>query len=277
MFAETSLWNEVEGEIVVAGQRGFDALDLNAEGDTAATIRSSGFVTSFVSGSTAEGADWVYDRADESRYRYRATPVEFDETTTVSSIDWLGSYYEQAAETDNFVVEIFESESIESAGGGYWYRQPVSESVTRFNIGDDADRIDTGETWSTVRFEFDDFDPSNVTREELNPRSIFSYSAEIDFEFVGDKTYWVSIYAVNPDDSVNVRQRDFVSDDFGIVLDYEGQNGELVQGVSPTGTQAQPFQNTNAVLLDSSIVPGVDPTRWAFSSTDVRAIFTLNQ
>lgn len=273
VFAEMHLWNSVEGEIVLAGQGGFDVLDVAGDEGMANALNQNGFV----SGSDVEGVSWVYAREDldpEAIFRFQASAVEVEETIQINSIDWLGSYLgSEVRESDNFVIEIFENEAIESTTGTYWYRQPAGEAVARFNVGDDANRVDTGEVWNDApRFPAD--------AQDLNlpgvDRKIFSYSADINFEFLAGETYWVSIYAVTDAGSLEpFFAQDFRDDDFGVLLDYPG-DGQPVAYVPPTGTEVEPFGNTNAVLYDASLGLGLDPSRWLFSSADQEVIFTLN-
>ena len=291
VFAELNLSNEVEGDILVAGQRGFDVLDVEGDEAMANALIQAGFV----SGSEVEAVWWTFDRGDSDTgtsdagedFQYRANAVEFAETTQINSIDWLGSYYESEAPTsDNFVVEIFANAVLE-APGGYFYRQPAGEAVARFNIGDDANRVDTGEVFN---------DAPNFTQQDEQgvDRKIFSYSADIDFQFLAGETYWVSIYAVRdaPADG-----RPFANDlnefDFGVLLDYSNEErdlfavtptdpeilaefGEVFTAIPPNTTQDNPFRNNNAVLYGELSELGFDPSVWLFSTTDVQTIFGLN-
>jgi len=270
VFAEMNLANEIDGEILIAGQDGFDVLDLDVDEAMEDLITHSGFV----SGESAEGAWYAYDRGDSTAtptFNYWATAVEFAETTTIGSIDWLGSYFgSESPDTDNFVIEIFESEAIESIGGGYWFTQPTAEAAARFDIGNEANRADTGEEWREPAFNEDSSDQVF----EAEYRRIFSYSAEIDFEFSADETYFVSVYSLtdaDPDPAVYLNDNDF-----GVLLDYPGEPGEARPYVQPSGTQADPFQNTNAVLFDDNADTGLDPSRWHFSSAEIRTLVTLN-
>ena len=286
VFAEMNLWNDVEGEIVLAGQGGFDVLDVEGDQGMADALTHN----SFVSGSEVEALWWTFDRGDSvavEDFNYRANAVEFAETTQINSIDWLGSYYgSEAPDSDNFVVEIFANEVLQ-APGGYFYRQPAGEAVARFNIGDDANRVDTGEVFNDA--------PSFTEQDEQGvDRKIFSYSADIDFEFLAGETYWVSIYAVRnaPTDG-----RPFANDlnefDFGVLLDFSNEErelfastptdpddlaefGELFSAIPPDTTQENPFHNNNAVLYGEASDLGVDPSVWFFSTTNTQTIFGLN-
>lgn len=271
VFAEMNTSNEVDGEVVIAGQDGFDVLHVDGDEDMIEEVNDSGFV----SGEDAEGAFYAYNRGDAvetPQFVYWATAVDFDETTRVRSIDWLGSYHgSEASASDNFVIEIFESEAIESLGGGYWFQQPVAVASASYNIGNDANRIDTGQEWSETIYEPDDLESDSGVR-----RKIFSYSAEIDFEFLADTTYWVSIYTITDIETSDFEAHYVRDDDFAMLLDYPGEPGELREYVQPSGTQADPFPNTNAVQFDDNIELGIDPTRWYFSSSDIKTLLALN-
>ena len=282
VFAEMNLWNDVEGEIVLAGQGGFDVLEVEGdEGMVNALTHSS-----FVNGSEVDSVSWAFDRGDSvavEDFNYRANAVEFAETTQINSIDWLGSYFgSEAPDSDNFVVEIFANEVLE-APGGYFYRQPAGEAVARFNIGDDANRVDTGEIYNDAFFDYEGVD-----------RKIFSYSAEIDFEFLAGETYWVSIYAVrNAPTDGQPFANDLNEFDFGVLLDFSNEErelfastptdpddlaefGEFFSVIPPDTTQDNPFRNNNAVLYGESSDLGFDPSIWLFSTTNVQTIFALN-
>ena len=124
-------------------------------------------------------------------------------------------------------------------------------------------------------------------------RKIFSYSAEIDFEFLAGETYWVSIYAVRGVANDDPFSNDLSDDDFGVLLNYSDvererfaftptdaddldEFGELFSEIPPNTTQANPFRNNNAVLYSEFVETGSAAPRWFFSTTDVEAIFTLN-
>ena len=272
---------EIDGTILIAGQGGTDqAMEIIMSDEAILSVTMDVENTSVDDNgvSSVDGVWWAYDRGDSvegDRFRYRASAVEFGETTQINSIDWLGSYYgSEAAESDNFVVEIFENENIESTNNDYWYRQPAGEAVARFNIGNNANRVDTGEVFNDAR-NFpeslqSEFDRPGVTRK------IFSYSADINFEFLAGETYWVSIYAVvDAVSNAPTFANDLGADDFAVLLDFPG-NGGPVRYIPPTGTEAEPFQNTNAILVDESVGLGLDPSRWLFSSIDSQMLFTLN-
>ncbi|MEM9409545.1 MAG: hypothetical protein AAGA30_00360 [Planctomycetota bacterium] len=271
VFAQMNHANDIEGEILVAGQDGFDVLDLDIAEGMEEWLTESGFVR----GGQVEGAWYVYDRPEGNlptpQFSYWAAAVEFEQATEVRSIDWLGSYFSsEAPESDNFVIEIFESESIISTSGDYWYRQPKLDTAVRFEVGNDVNRLGTGEHW------LDNSDLRNSTEtEEIGfTRDVYSYSAEINFEFQSDTTYWVSIYSVT---EVEPGQEHYGSDfDFGVLIDYPGEPGELRPYVPPTGTEQEPFQNTNASTFYYDDELGIDQSRWFFSSSAIETLFTLN-
>ena len=282
VFAEMHQWNDVEGEILLAGQGGFDVLDVEGDEGMADALTQG----SFVSGSEVEAVAWTFDRGDSvavEDFNYRANAVEFAETAQINSIDWLGAYFgSEAPESDNFVVEIFENE-VRQALGGYFYRQPAGEAVARFNIGDDANRVDTGEIYNDAFFDYEGLD-----------RNVYSYSANIDFEFLGGETYWVSIYAVRdaPTDSPP-SANDLNEFDFGVLLDFSNEErelfastptdpddaaefGEFFTAIPPDTTEDNPFRNSHAVLYGEASYLGFDPSVWLFSTTNVQTIFSLN-
>lgn len=270
VFAEISNANEIDGEIFVAGQEGFDVLDMDIDAAMADILQRTGFQNI----DQVDGNWFAYNRGDsveEPQFNYWASAVEFSETTEVSSIEWLGSYFNsEAPQTDNFVIEIFESETVESLGGGYWFRQPTAEAAATFEIGNDANRLDTGEEWVDSQFDA-------VTDEIIDgdARKIFSYSAEIDFEFSADTTYWVSIYAIT-DAQPGGYDGDLSDFDFSVLLDFPGERGEGRPYVQPVGTEQDPFRNTNAVLFDTNADIGIDPNRWYFNSSAVSTLLILS-
>ncbi len=270
VFAEMKNANDVTGTILVAGQAGFDVLDLAVEEAMVEMIQHHGFVD----GKSVDSQWMVFDRADTvsgANFNYLATTVQYEETTDVDSIDWVGSYFSsEAPDTDDFVIEIFESESIISVGHDFWYQQPSGEAVARFEVGNEVDRVDTGQQWldSTDQRESADFDRDD----DGFLRGIYSYSAEIDFQFLADKTYWVSIYRVTVEDVSPVyNSSDY---DFGILIEYPGVPGQVYQYEQPVGSQLEPYDNQNASLFDHNGEFG-DPTRWSFATPNFRAAFTL--
>ena len=151
------LSGEVIGQVIVSGQEGHDigqmtVGDQQRDAVFARSFEADGDEGTIISGSDVEGSWWVFDRGDttaDADFQYRATAVEANETIQINSIDWVGSYFgSEAPESDNFVIEIFQNEAIESVSATYFYRQPAGEAIARFNVGNDANRIDTGEVWN---------------------------------------------------------------------------------------------------------------------------------
>ena len=77
------------------------------------------------------------------------------------------------------VIQIFEGGIEENDFGTY--QAPVGPAVATFEIGNDANRVDTGTTWSDL----------------TTTRRIFSYSADVDFTFDPNVQYWISIYSLS--------------------------------------------------------------------------------
>ena len=286
----------VEGTLRIGGQGGVDQVTemaMSAEVAEHAAVNTIERLRSFGLGewgNEIESVWWTFDRGASvavEDFNHRANAVEFTETTQINSIDWLGAYYgSEAPESDNFVVEIFENEVLQ-APGGYFFRQPAVESVTRFNIGDDANRVDTGGI-------FNDAPNFTLQDEQGVDRKIFSYSADIDFEFSAGETYWVSIYAVRdaPTDSPSFA-RDLNDFDFGVLLDVSDEKlelfpvtpsdpdlvaefGEFFSAIPSDTTQDSPYFNNNAVLYGEGAGYGFDPSLWLFSTTDMQTIFALS-
>ena len=286
----------VQGTLKIGGQAGVDQVTemaMSAETADHATVNTIEQLHSFELGEWGreiESVWWTFDRGASvavEDFNHRANAVEFTETTQINSIDWLGAYYgSEAPESDNFVVEIFENEVLQ-APGGYFFRQPAVESVARFNIGDDANRVDTGEV-------FNDAPNFTLQDEQGVDRKIFSYSADIDFEFTAGETYWVSIYAVRdaPTDSPSFAN-DLNDFDFGVLLDVSDEKkelfpvtpsdpdlvaefGEFFSAIPSDTTQDNPYRNNNAVLYGEGSGLGFDPSLWLFSTTDMQTIFALS-
>ena len=138
----------------------------------------------FDGGLEFENADQIdFGRATFSRANdafFVADNVEFERGTRIGTIEFLGSYENSVPPVagDQLVIEIYESETIESDVFGE-YQGPIRPPIATFNIGDNANRVDTGEEWAIFEA----------------PRTVFSYSADIDFFFLGGTEYWISIYS----------------------------------------------------------------------------------
>jgi hypothetical protein len=172
----------VGGRIVIAGQGGTDFGQVTRSGDFTNKVFIHGFeFNGDIVHENAREVDYgfaTFEKANDSIFY--ADFVEFDRFQRVSSIEWLGSYENSTAPLsgDDFVIEIYESKIVEDDTIGQ-YQAPDGLPIATFEIGDDANRVDTGRDWSN-------FGPE---------RSIFTYSADIDFTFNAQDQYWISIYS----------------------------------------------------------------------------------
>ena len=182
VFAELNLSNQLDGEITVAGQLGFDVFEMEVDESMMENLRPSGFEqsgtlvyddgTGGVNGVTNSAGSYFDSETDNLRY---ASNVQLDTTETVRRISWTGTYngdlnvgFADPYETDDFTIEIYEG--VASA--------PVGDPIGTFNVGNNVNRVDTG-----------------VDLGPIQEDSVYAYSAEIDITLEAGKTYWVSIYA----------------------------------------------------------------------------------
>ena len=173
---------DIAGTLIIAGQGDVDRTELTIGNENRNNVSLRGF--EFDGELEFENADQVdFGRATFSRANdsfFIADNVEFNRGTRIGSIDFLGSYENSTPPVagDQLVIEIFESGTIESDVFGE-YTGPIRPPVATFNIGDNANRVDTGAEWAIFE----------------EPRTVFSYSADIDFFFLADREYWISIYS----------------------------------------------------------------------------------
>lgn len=175
---------DVDGNVIIAGQGNTDFSRLDISSNIARQISLRGFeFTGEVVHQNAQTVDQGFATFSEPGDSFFVADfVEFERTTRLSSIEWLGSYENSDAPlTDNFVIEIYEGGFVEDEIFGT-YQAPVRNPIATFNVGNDANRFDTGTTWSNFS----------------STRNIFSYSADIDFTFSPNTQYWISIYAIQP-------------------------------------------------------------------------------
>jgi len=172
----------IGGRVIIAGQgdTDFGQVTVSSEFDRQVSLRGFEF-DGGIAFQNAQEVDYglaVFDKPGESFFV--ADFVEFDRTTRISSIEWLGSYENSNAPFlgDEFVIEIYEGGTVDDDTIGE-YQAPVGQPFATFLPGNNVNRVDTGLEWSL-------FGPS---------RKIFSYSAEIDFEMDAGRQYWISIYS----------------------------------------------------------------------------------
>lgn len=190
VFAEIGNAENIQGEILFAGQQGVDKLEMSANELAMTMIKEQGFEDEtdsqiFRNAEVFDDAtiSVVYPSGSGETLWRPAASVSFAQDTAVSSIEWQGAYLlnellGDVPERDNFVVEIFEN-GVFSQGGDepYDYDAPSGEPVAKFNIGGDVDRTETDSTWGHA------------------DNKVFVYSAEIDFVFKANTTYWISIFS----------------------------------------------------------------------------------
>ena len=172
----------IAGTVIIAGQANDDTADLTIDNpNDQISIRGFEFTGEIVfqNAQEVESGFATFLRPDDSFFV--ADFVEFPQTTRVGTIDFLGSYENSAAPVggDELVIQIFEGGIVDNEFGVY--QAPVGDAVATFDIGDNANRVDTGDTWTVL----------------TTTRRIFSYSAEIDFTFLPNTQYWISIYSNN--------------------------------------------------------------------------------
>ena len=191
-----------EGPIIIAGQADTDTSEIEIGSNYTNQVSLRGFeFTNEVVFQNAQRVDYgfaTFLKPDDSFFV--ADFVEFQQTTRISSIEWLGSYEFSTAPTsgDRFVIEIYEGGTVEDDNIGE-YQAPVGTPVATFNVGDNANRTDTGETWSN-------FGPE---------RKIYSFSADVDFRMDPNVQYWISIYSAPTAD----QGADFNNDYYTLVED----------------------------------------------------------
>ena len=173
----------IAGDVIIAGQADDDSADLTIDNNFNNQISIRGFEFTgevvFENAQEVESGFATFLRANDSFFV--ADFVEFTQSTRIGTIDFLGSYENSAAPVggDDLVIQIFEGGIVDNEFGTY--QAPVGDAVATFDIGDNANRVDTGETWTVL----------------TTTRRIFSYSAEVDFTFDANVQYWISIYSNN--------------------------------------------------------------------------------
>jgi hypothetical protein len=174
---------DIGGRVVIAGQGDTDIARVEVGSNVANQVALRGFEFDgeivFQNANRVDYGFAAFSKPDDSFFV--ADFVEFRRTTRISSIEWLGSYENSNAPLtgDRIVIDIYEGGFVDDPTIGE-YQAPVGNPLASFNIGNNANRVDTGLTWSN-------FD---------GPRKIFSYSADIDFTMDPIKQYWISIYSM---------------------------------------------------------------------------------
>ncbi len=187
----------VDGSIVISGQAGADETlgmamsDEVAESTSIRSIEKDELV--FESGlggtenvtSAASTYEVTLDEDTEFEpYTYieqYAAAITLEETTTITQIDWSGSYnrdflanFHGAEELpdlgDSFIIEI-----LEDAGDG----APDPRTAVRFEVGE-ANRSEEVGSWVAAVFEYE--------------IPLYAYHAEIEYTMEAGKQYWVSIF-----------------------------------------------------------------------------------
>ena len=172
---------EIGGNVIIAGQGDIDKAELTIGSNVANRVSVRGFEFNgevvFRNAREVNYGFATFEKPDDSFFV--ADFVEFNRTTRLSSIEWLGSYEnsDPPLSGDNFVVEIYEGGFVTDDQIGT-YQAPIRTPLATFEVGNNANRVDTLQTWTN-------FDAT---------RKIFSYSADIDFTMSPNKQYWISIY-----------------------------------------------------------------------------------
>ena len=178
----------VNGTIRIGGQGGVDeAGDMEMDEDVSNNV----IIGAFERGEVFNNAVDV-NRSSISYYfgprdfYLGANRVALDETTRVREVEWTGTYIDNAlARDDVFTIAIYDETYYETLYEGDYFG-PVGDPLAAFEVGNDfgvdVNRIDTGKTHPGRRAHDPDL-------------QIFSYSAQIDFEFEANKNYWISIYS----------------------------------------------------------------------------------
>ena len=194
----------LDGDVIIAGQADDDIARMSVADEFARKVKVRGFeYNGEIAFKNAQQVDYgfaTYLKPDDSFFV--ADFVEFDQTTQISTIEWLGSYENSDAPLtgDRFVIEIYRGGTVEDDVIGE-YQAPVGIPVATFAIGDNANRDDTGQTWTNLS----------------GTRKIFSYSAELNFQMDARTQYWISIYSAPTAD----QGADFNNDYYTLMQDVE--------------------------------------------------------
>ena len=175
-----------DGMVVVNGQLGGDTIEMNVADSMEEMVTSIGFEdeTDIVFDNGVGGALNV-NYAATSYYTVKdnhriANDFAFESDTTVTSIDWTGTYAadlftgnQDPYAVDDFIIEFYE-------GNEYL---PIGDPIASFDVGNDVDR--------------EAFDP--FIEEHMPNWTTYQYSADVDVTFEAGKIYWVSIYSTVED------------------------------------------------------------------------------
>ena len=176
VFVELTEASDVLGEVLVAGQGGTDMLDMVVDDLHRHNAQHSGFerggTLAFDNGVSLTEDYGLFTSVyyDINYSLLLATPVTVAETTSISEIGWSGIFLENdPPAADNFTIDIYVGD-----GTG-----PVGDRVQSFDIGNDLDRIDSGER---IDFVFTD-------------TVIYEFRADVDLTLEAGQQYWVSVYS----------------------------------------------------------------------------------
>lgn len=177
----------IDGTVKIGGQAGVDqapVMVMSKEVAKSVTVGTIERREVFNNDVDIESAVHSFDYNERTR-RYAANRVTLDETTRIRGIEWTGVYeYNELPRDEVFTIQIFDDGFYDVEYLGQ-FNAPVGEALATFNVGNDfgsdVNRIDTGEVLE------------NGANNGVD-QTIFSYSADIDFELEAGKTYWISIY-----------------------------------------------------------------------------------
>ena len=192
VIAEMVWENEIHGNVEFHGRGGTDILTREGQNPNSDRFVSEGFENNggeivFTHNEPSTEAWEVFDRDEGGRF-LAAERVQFDDLTTISSIQFSGTYYSNDVSVqDIFGIEIYEGGLVEDPFQRD-FQAPVGDPIASFIVGDgvgeDVTRTDTGEVLANGR---------NIVR------NIFNFEADIVYELEADKSYWVSIHALLSD------------------------------------------------------------------------------
>lgn len=189
----------IAGTVRIGGQGGVDRGEMTMDDDmaskvTMATIEATGeLVYDGLDGDIAWDFD-SYTVGDTDEISLAAAQqIQFNQDTDVFSVAFTGSYDAPwVNEHANYVIQVFENESGEDPWGGE-FDKPGNEVFFEVELSlDELNRVATGETY--------------IEDEHSPAREIYEFSADVNMQFEGGETYWISIYQkaqINADDPLN--------------------------------------------------------------------------
>ena len=182
VFARLANTNDLDGEIRIAGQAGFDVLDADVDEAMSEMMMDSGIELSGnlvyddglggIEGITSVGASYFEPNATDFQAASNIIPLQT--TEAISRISWTGGYlrdineeFSVPYETDDFTIKFYEGD----------IGAPIGDPIATFDVGNNVNRQETG------------------VFNGIYETEIFSYSAEVDVTLEAGQIYWVSIYA----------------------------------------------------------------------------------